>query len=93
MRWTSILAIYFLFWSLSLFVVLPFGIRNHHETGQPLVDGQSDGAPANFNGRRLAINTTIVATIAFGLFYLNYVEGWIMPETLNAFGKPPTPEG
>ena len=93
MRWTSILAIYFLFWSLSLFVVLPFGIRNHHETGEPLVEGQSDGAPANFNGRRLAINTTIVATIAFGLFYLNYVEGWILPETLNAFGKPPTPEG
>ena len=93
MRWTSILAIYFLFWSLSLFVVLPFGIRNNHETGEPLVEGQSDGAPANFNGRRLAINTTIVATIAFGLFYLNYVEGWILPETLNAFGKPPTPEG
>ena len=92
MRWTSILAIYFLFWSLSLFVVLPFGIRNNHETGEPLVEGQSDGAPANFNGRRLAINTTIVATIAFGLFYLNYVEGWILPETLNAFGKPPTPE-
>ena len=91
MRWTSILAIYFLFCSLSLFVVLPFGIRNNHETGEPLVEGQSDGAPANFNGRRLAINTTIVATIAFGLFYLNYVEGWIMPETLNAFGKPPTP--
>ena len=93
MRWTSILAIYFLFWSLSLFVVLPFGIRNNHEIGEPLVEGQSDGAPANFNGRRLAINTTIVATIAFGLFYLNYVEGWILPETLNAFGKPPTPEG
>ena len=93
MRWTSILAIYFLFWSLSLFVVLPLGIRNNHETGEPLVEGQSDGAPANFNGRRLAINTTIVATIAFGLFYLNYVEGWILPETLNAFGKPPTPEG
>ena len=91
MRWTSALAIYFLFWSLSLFVVLPFGIRNHHETGEPLVEGQSDGAPANFNGRRLAINTTIVATIAFALFYANYVEGWIMPETLNAFGKPPTP--
>ena len=93
MRWTSILAIYFLFWSLSLFVVLPFGIRNNHETGEPLVEGQSDGAPANFNARRLAINTTIVATIAFALFYANYVMGWIQPDMLNMFGQPPTPEG
>ena len=93
MRWTSALAIYFLFLALSLFVVLPFGIRNHHETGDPLVEGQSDGAPANFNARRLAINTVIVATIAFALFYANYVAGWIQPDMLNLFGKPPTPEG
>ena len=93
MRWTSALAIYFLFLSLSLFVVLPFGIRNHHETGEPMVEGQSDGAPANFNPRRLVKWTIIVATIAFALFYANYVEGWILPDMLNAFGKPPTPEG
>ena len=93
MRWTSALAIYFLFLALSLFVVLPFGIRNHHETGEAMVEGQSDGAPANFNGRRLAINTVVVATIAFALFYANYVAGWIQPDMLNLFGKPPTPEG
>jgi predicted secreted protein len=93
MRWTSVLAIYFLFWSLSLFVVLPFGVRNHHETGEPMVRGQSDGAPANYNGLRLALRTTVVATIAFALFYANYVEGWVQPDMLNFFGKPPTPEG
>jgi predicted secreted protein len=93
MKWTSALAIYFLFLALSLFVVLPFGIRNHAETGDPMVEGQSDGAPANFNARKLAINTVIVATIAFGLFYANYVEGWIQPDMINFFGKPPTPEG
>ncbi|MDP3674202.1 MAG: DUF1467 family protein [Novosphingobium sp.] len=93
MRLTSILAIYFLFWSLSLFLVLPFGIRNHHETGEPMVEGQSDGAPANFDARRLAINTTIVATIAFALYYANYVMGWIQPDMLNVFGGPPAPEG
>ena len=58
-----------------------------------MVPGQSDGAPANYNARKLAINTVIVATIAFGLFYANYVGGWIQPEMLNLFGKPPTPEG
>lgn len=93
MRLTSILAIFFLFWSLSLFLVLPFGIRNHQETGEPMVEGQSDGAPANFDARRLVINTTIVATIGFALYYANYVMGWIQPDMLNVFGKPPPPEG
>ena len=93
MKWTSALAIYFLFLALSLFVVLPFGIRNHHETGEPMVEGQSDGAPANYNPRKLAINTIIVATIAFALFYANYVAGWVQPDMVNFFGKPPTPEG
>ena len=33
MRWTSILAIYFLFWVASAFVLLPFGIKTHDELG------------------------------------------------------------
>ena len=93
MRWTSALAIYFLFLSLSVFLVLPFGIRNHHETGEAMVEGQSDGAPANFNARKLARNTIILATIGFVLFYVNYVEGWLQPDMVNLFGTPPTPEG
>ena len=93
MRWTSALAIYVLFWALSLFLVLPVGIRSHDETGDALVPGQSDGAPANFNPRRVALWTTIVAAVLFGLFYLNYVEGWIAADTLNLFGRPPDPEG
>ena len=93
MRWTSALAIYFLFLALSVFLVLPFGIRNHHETGEAMVEGQSDGAPANFNARKLARNTIILATIGFVLFYANYVEGWLQPDMVNLFGTPPTPEG
>ena len=93
MRWTSALAIYVLFWAFSVFLVLPFGVRSHHETGEPLVPGQADGAPANFNPRRILIGTTIVATVLFGLFYLNYVEGWVAADALNMFGRPPTPEG
>jgi predicted secreted protein len=92
-RWTSALAIYVLFWALSLFLVLPVGIRSHHETGEALVPGQSDGAPANFKPRRVVIWTTIVAAVLFGLFYANYVEGWIGADALNLFGRPPDPEG
>ncbi len=33
MQWTSALAIYFLFWVLAVFIVLPFGIRTGEEVG------------------------------------------------------------
>ena len=77
MKWTSALAIFLLFWVLSAFLVMPFGVKNAHETGDALVPGQSEGAPANFNPRRILIRTTIVATVLFGIYYLNYVNGWI----------------
>ena len=93
MRWTSIVAIYILFWTMSLFVVLPFGVRNHAETGEPLVPGQSDGAPANFNPRRIVLMTTLVATVAFALYYVNYVNGWVGVEALDLLGRKPDPAG
>jgi predicted secreted protein len=77
MKWTSALAIYLLFWVMSAFVVMPFGVRNAHEAGEPLIPGQADGAPANFNPKLILIRTTVVATILFGLYYAVYVNGWI----------------
>jgi predicted secreted protein len=83
MRWQSALAIYTLFWVLSAFVVMPFGIRSHHETGVEHVRGQDHGAPVNFDPRRILIRTTIVATIAFVVFLLNYSYGWVTPQSLD----------
>ncbi|MHA6720527.1 DUF1467 family protein [Sphingomonas sp. RS6] len=83
MKWQSMLAIYFLFWAMSVFFVLPFGVRTSEEVGAPLVPGQSPSAPHEFNFLRIAARTTIVATILFALFYLNYVNGWVTAETLD----------
>ena len=77
MQLYSVFAIYVLFWVTSLFIILPIGIRNHHETGVEMVKGQSDGAPVNFRPWRILLQTTLLATAAFGLFYLNYVYGWL----------------
>lgn len=77
MSFSSILAIYLLFWVMTAFVVMPFGIRTHDEAGLPKVPGQADSAPANFRPKRVALITTIVSAAAFGLFYANYVNGWI----------------
>lgn len=83
MRWTSALAIYILFWVMAAFLVMPFGVRTADELGAQKVPGQAESAPANFRPRRIVIATTIVATLMFSLFYLNYVKGWITAETLN----------
>jgi len=89
MEWTSIIAIYGLLWVLSAFLVLPFGIQTHDEAGIEKILGQADSAPAHFKPGRVALRATILAAVLFGLFYLNYVNGWIGVEDINVFGKPP----
>ena len=89
MRWTSIIAIYSLFWVMSAFFILPFGVRTHEEAGIARVPGQSDSAPAEFNARRTVKRATLLSIILFGLFYANYVEGWVDLDTINLFGKAP----
>src|SRR3546814_5171998 len=74
MKWTSALAIYLLFWAFSAFFVLPFHGRRASDDATPLVRGQEPGAPATFRPGRILLQMTIVATIAFGLYYLAYVN-------------------
>ncbi len=88
MRWTSMLAIYVLFWTISLFVVLPWGIRPAHQSDQPMVPGQADSAPSNFRPLRVVLWTTAVSAICFGLFVANYVYGWVGIQSLNFFHPP-----
>lgn len=85
MKFTSILAIYLLFWVMSAFLVLPFGVRTAEELGVEKVPGQADSAPANFRPGRVLLIATLVSAIAFGLFYANYVNGWIGVEALDFF--------
>lgn len=87
MEITSVIAIYVLFWVLSAFIILPFGIRNHFETGEELVKGQADGAPVNFRPVRILVLTTLLATAAFVLFYFNYTNGWITVDDIDFFGS------
>ena len=83
MRWTSALAIYVLFWAFSVFLVLPFGVRTTDEVGGKRIPGQADSAPHHFPAGRIAVLVTIVATLLFVIYYLNYVFGWVTPEMLD----------
>lgn len=89
MEWTSVVAIYFLFWVASAFLLLPFGVKTHEEMGIQKVPGQADSAPANFQPRRLLVRATAISAMATALYVANYVEGWVTADDLNLFGEPP----
>lgn len=82
MKITSIIAIYLLFWWGCLFLVLPFRLRSSQEPEAP-IPGQVASATPRFSVWRTLFWTTIVSVVAFGLFYVNYVNGWITAEMLD----------
>ena len=77
MRLGSALAIYVLFWTLSLFLVLPFGVRTSEEEGEARAPGHAESAPHRFSFGKAALRATLLSALLFGLFYANYVFGWI----------------
>jgi len=87
MRWTSMLAIYVLFWSFSVFLVLPWGVRTTGEAGGQHIPGQAESAPHEFHLRRLVLRVTVVATVLFVLYMLNYRYGWVTPRMLDLFDR------
>ncbi len=90
MQWTSMVAIYGLFWVLSAFLVMPFGLRTPGDVeGYKVGKGHADSAPVNFRPRMIARRATVLALVLFGLYYVNYAEQWITVSDLNFFGKPP----
>ena len=89
MKWTSILAIYALFWVMCAFLLLPFGVKTHDEAGVAKTPGQADSAPHNFRPGRVAVRATVLAAVVCALYVANYSYGWITPDDLNVFGAPP----
>ena len=90
MQITSILAIYFLFWVMSAFVMLPFGVKTADEVGVEKVPGQAESAPANFRPAPLLIRATLIAIVLTCAFVLNYEYGWITTQDINFYPDPPS---
>ena len=89
MQITSIAAIYFLFWVMSAFMMLPFGVRTADDVGGETVPGQAESAPVNFRPGRLALRATAVATVLTALFVANYQYGWVTVADIDILPKPP----
>lgn len=81
MSWGAALAIYFIIWWLVLFAVMPFGVRSQIEAGE-VAPGTEQGAPHRHRMVRNALVTTVVAAIVFGIYYVNYVHGFVTLENI-----------
>jgi predicted secreted protein len=84
----SFVAVYLLFWVISAFVVMPFGVKTADEAGIEKVAGQADSAPAHFRPGRILLWTTILATAIYAVFYLNYLYNWVTIDTLSFYTPP-----
>lgn len=62
---------------LTLFAVLPWGVRTAEESGLERGPGEADSAPAAPMLWRKVMWTTVIATTLFVLYYLNYSAGWV----------------
>lgn len=66
MQFGSWLAIYFIAWWISLFMVLPFGQRSQTDAGV-ITPGTDPGAPAVFRIWKKLLATTILAGVLMAL--------------------------
>ena len=85
MKWTSVLAIYFLIFCFSAFVTLPLGVRTAEEVGTEQVPGQAESAPHRFDLPRHLIRAAIIALLLTALYVANYMFGWITIEDLDFY--------
>ena len=83
MRWTSILAMFVLFWTMSLFLVLPFGIRTAEEAGESNLPGHAESAPHRFSLGRVLLRSALVGAALTALYVANYIYGWITVDDLD----------
>ncbi|WP_411290103.1 DUF1467 family protein [Sphingorhabdus sp.] len=90
MNWSSIVAIYALFWVMTAFVILPIGVRTHEELGLPKTPGQADSAPGNFQPGTILLRTTLLSAALFALYYVNYIYGWIDRDSFDSLFNPPS---
>ena len=82
---TSILAIYFLFFAFSAFLLLPFGVRTDEEVGAERGAGHAESAPHTFNIKRHLLKAALLAAVLFAIYYANWTYGWITPQDLDFY--------
>ncbi|QIK95732.1 DUF1467 family protein [Sphingomonas sp. HDW15A] len=81
----SIIAIYFLFFVTSAFVLLPFGVKTDEEAGNPTIPGQAESAPHHFDLKRHVLRAMVLAAFLFAIYYANWLYGWVTVDDLDFY--------
>ncbi|MCA3562330.1 MAG: DUF1467 family protein [Aestuariivirga sp.] len=77
MKFGSAVAIYFITWWVCLFIVLPWGVKNAHESGETVEQGNEHGAPVRPMLWRKVLATTILSAIVFAVIYGQVAYRWV----------------
>ena len=78
-------AVYFIIWWVTLFAVLPFGVRSQAETGD-YVQGTDPGAPVRPRlWLKLAVNSVVAGIVFLGWWLLFYRMGFSLDQLPSIF--------
>ena len=78
--------IYILFWWVTLFAVLPLGVRGQAEEND-IVPGSEPGAPVKPDLKKKFIITTIVSLVLWAIFFVVVNSGLIDIRKWSRFGE------
>lgn len=68
MNWISFAAMYFVFWWLTLFAILPFGLKTQDDDGD-VTPGTEASAPRGPHMLRAMLWTTLITALVMAVFY------------------------
>lgn len=70
------IVLYIMIWWMTLFAVLPLGVRTQAEAGE-VVAGTPESAPSNPRILRTVLINTVVAAIVFGFVWAALENDWL----------------
>jgi predicted secreted protein len=80
----SAFVVWLIIWWLTLFIILPIGVRGQAEEGD-VVEGTEPGAPHKLDIKKKFIQTTIIGTILWALtcgLIISGIIDWAMLQNL-----------
>lgn len=80
----SAFVVWLILWWLTLFIILPIGIRGQAEEND-IVEGSEPGAPHRVDMKRKFIQTTVLATVLWVLTCGLILSGLVKWEMLGRF--------
>lgn len=83
---TSAVVLYAVIWFMTLFVVLPIGLRTQGDEGE-IVPGTHAGSPARLSMKRKALQTTGWAFVVWVPACALIMSGWISPRDVDWFDR------